>query len=56
MKKFYFINTILVILFLCSISFWYLTENKIQGITIVIIAAIILSIATIINKKKNYKN
>ena len=54
MKRFYFINTTLVLLFIASITFWYVTENKVQGITVVIIAAVILSIISTINYKKNY--
>ncbi|VEI06653.1 hypothetical protein [Kurthia zopfii] len=54
MKRFYFINTTLVLLFTASITFLYVTENKVQGITVVIIAAVILSIISIINYKKNY--
>jgi len=54
MKKFYFINTSLVLLFIASLTFLYVTENKEQGITVVIIAAVILSIISVINYKKNY--
>ena len=54
MKKFYFINTSLVLLFIASLTFLYVTENKEQGMTVVIIAAVILSIISVINYKKNY--
>ncbi|MBM7646785.1 putative Co/Zn/Cd cation transporter (cation efflux family) [Scopulibacillus daqui] len=53
-KKYYIINSILSVLFIIAFIVSFTIENKHLGFGIVIGAAIILGIASLINIKVNY--